>query len=173
MSLQKSIVTLAPKKVIGLEVRTSFQNECNPLTAKISPLIGRYFQEGVSQKIQDKTAPGVMIAGYKTYDLSFQRGAAGYEGPYTYFIGDEASSLESVSEGLITTEIPGGVYVKFTTSPGPMPLIIIHAWQEIWQMSEGDLGGKRTWGVDFEVYDERAQNPMAAVIDIYVGTEAS
>jgi len=170
MFAKKEIVTLPSKKIIGLEARTSFQDEINPLTARISSLVLHYMQEGISQKINHKSNVGTTICGYKNYDPSFQGGVS-YEGPYTYFIGDEVSTLDNCPESLLATEIPGGTYVKFTTHPGSMPLVIIQAWQEIWQMTEASLGGKRTYGVDFEVYDERAMNPMAASIDIYVGIE--
>lgn len=170
MFAKKEIVTLSPKKVIGLETRTSFQDEINPITARISSLVLRYMHEGIAQKINHKANPGTTLCGYKKYDPSFQDGV-NYAGPYTYFIGDEVTTFDNCPKDLLATEIPGGTYMKFTTLPGAMPLVIIQAWQEIWQMSEDTLGGKRTFGVDFESYDERAMNPMAAIIDIYVGIE--
>jgi nucleotidyltransferase substrate binding protein (TIGR01987 family) len=42
-------------------------------------------------------------------------------------------------------------------------------WQNIWKMNTADLGGKRAYIADFEVYDERSQNPEQAVLDIYIG----
>ena len=172
MFAKKEIVTLSPKKVIGLEVKTSFHDEINPLNARISNLVLRYMQEGVDHKITHSPGPRATICGYKNYDPSFQGGVS-YEGPYTYFIGGEVANFDNCSKELFPTEIPGGTYAKFTTHPGAIPLVIIQSWQEIWQMSEEALGGKRAFGVDFEIYDDRAMNPMAAVIDIYVGLETA
>ncbi len=38
-------------------------------------------------------------------------------------------------------------------------------------MRTDNLGGKRKYIADFEVYDQRAANPNQAVIDIYIGIE--
>lgn len=51
-----------------------------------------------------------------------------------------------------------------------MPDIVIQAWQAIWKMTPEDLGGKRTYRADFEIYDQRAQDPQNSVVDIYIGT---
>lgn len=53
-----------------------------------------------------------------------------------------------------------------------MPEVVISAWQEIWAMNENELGGKRKYIADFEIYDQRAVNPNNTVIDIYIGIEA-
>jgi len=44
-------------------------------------------------------------------------------------------------------------------------------WQNIWKMNVADLGGIRAYIADFEVYDERSQNPEQAVLDIYIGIQ--
>ena len=38
-------------------------------------------------------------------------------------------------------------------------------------MSDDDLGGKRNFIADFEVYDSRSADPTNASFDIYVGIE--
>ena len=50
-----------------------------------------------------------------------------------------------------------------------MPGIVVEAWQKIWQMSDSELGGVRSYIADFEIYDERAFDPQNAVVDIYIG----
>jgi predicted transcriptional regulator YdeE len=47
--------------------------------------------------------------------------------------------------------------------------VVIDAWQKIWQMTEHDFEGKRTYVADFEVYDGRAANPNKTVVYIYIG----
>jgi predicted transcriptional regulator YdeE len=44
-----------------------------------------------------------------------------------------------------------------------------NAWKEIWRMQEADLGGKRTYVADFEIYDERAKDYSNITLDIYIG----
>ena len=36
---------------------------------------------------------------------------------------------------------------------------------------QGQLGGKRAYNTDFEVYDQRARDPQDSQIDIYVGVK--
>ena len=50
-----------------------------------------------------------------------------------------------------------------------MPDVVIQAWQHIWTMNGAQLGGKRKYLVDFEVYDQRAMDPNNAIADIYIG----
>ena len=38
-------------------------------------------------------------------------------------------------------------------------------------MEEKDLGGKRSYIADFEVYDQRAADSSHAIVDIYIGVE--
>lgn len=52
-----------------------------------------------------------------------------------------------------------------------MPDVVKNAWQEIWQLKDHELGGKRRYHADFEIYDERASDPthQRIVLDLYVG----
>ena len=43
--------------------------------------------------------------------------------------------------------------------------------KEIWKMSAAELGGKRRYQTDFEIYDERAADHQNIVLDIFVGIE--
>src|SRR3982751_2024128 len=62
---------------------------------------------------------------------------------YTYFIGEEVTSFDTLPEGFQKLTIPHQHYVKFTTKPAPMPEVIVNAWEKIWEMSPKELGGKR------------------------------
>ena len=53
----------------------------------------------------------------------------------------------------------------------PLPNIVIDSWKKIWTMEEKDLGGKRSYIADFEVYDQRAADSSHAIVDIYIGVE--
>jgi predicted transcriptional regulator YdeE len=90
-------------------------------------------------------------------------------GDYTYFIGEEVSSFETIPEGFQTLSIPAQTYAKFTTEPGPMPDVVIGAWQKIWQMTPEDFGSQRRFSADFELYDERASDHQNATLDVYIG----
>jgi predicted transcriptional regulator YdeE len=149
---------------MGLKVRTNNQNEFNLETAKIGPCVMKYFQEHWGHKIPNRKNPGVTLCAYTEYESDFQ-------GDYTYYIGEEVSSIDSLPEGLHELLIPAQPYIRFTAGPGPMPNVDIEAWQKIWTMSENELGGTRNYKTDFEVYDERARDPQNTVLDLYIGIE--
>ena len=161
--MKKEIVEIAkPIKLMGLTERTSNTNEFNPKTAIIGTVIGRYWQQNWATKIPHQMQSGVTLASYADY-------ASDFNGPYNYFYGAEVSTITDIPEGLASLIIPAGKYLKLTTNAGAMPEIVINAWQQIWKMSEADLGGQRTYKADFEIYDKRASDVKNATVDIYIG----
>ena len=92
-----------------------------------------------------------------------------FNGEYTYFIGEEVTSIEKIGDGFETLSIPVQNYAKFTNQPAPMPAACIDMWQNIWKMSASDLGGERAYIADFEVYDERSHDHNNVTLDIYIG----
>ena len=159
-------------KLVGLSARTNNMNEMNPLTGKIGPLVQRFFLNALGKQIANLKKPGTTYSVYTEYESD-------HTGEYTYFIGEEVSEFSgnlqikgaSDKVDFKTLEIPKQTYTKFTTEPGPLPQSIIAAWQKIWFMNDDQIGGKRNYIADFEVFDERAQNPMNATLDIYVGVQ--
>ena len=161
--MHKEKVQLGEIKLIGLAVRTNNKNEMNPATSKIGALAGAYWNQQVANKFEHRAKPGVTYSVYTEYESD-------EHGEYTYFIGEEVSSLENQDQSQFKLLIiPAGTYQKFTTEPGKMPDIVIATWMQIWQMQEIDFGGKRKYIADFEIYDERASNFEQAVMDIYIG----
>ena len=149
--------------LVGLTARTNNTNEMNPETGKIGPLAGHYWGSQIANKIQHRRCPGKTYAVYTEYESD-------EHGDYTYFIGEAVDSLDAQDLDTFTTiTIPAAEYTKFTTESGKIPDIVISAWLEIWGMNAYDLGGQRAYVADFEIHDERASDPNAAVIDIYIG----
>lgn len=159
-------------RLVGLSARTNNMNEMNPLTGKIGPLVQRFFLNSLAKQIANLKKTGATYSVYTEYESD-------HTGEYTYFIGVEVTEfsdnlqLKDASDKIDfkTLEIPKQTYTKFTTEPGPLPQSVIAAWQKIWFMNNDRIGGNRNYIADFEVFDERAQNPMNAVLDIYVGVE--
>ncbi len=50
-----------------------------------------------------------------------------------------------------------------------MPEVVIQAWHEIRKSNSTDRGAEREYLADFELYDGRALDPLATVVDIYIG----
>lgn len=160
--MKKSILKVGEKPLVGIKVRTNNQNELNQTTAKISPCVQHYFHQQLFEKIPNRKNPGTTLCVYAEYESD-------YTGDYSYFIGEEVTQIDQIPADFTTLILPAQKYAKFTTEPGPMPNVVIHAWQNIWQMSSQQLGGSRSYHTDFEVYDVRAKDHANVILDIYIG----
>jgi predicted transcriptional regulator YdeE len=76
--------------------------------------------------------------------------------------------VESVPAGMTVKKVPAGRYAVFTSERGPVEKVVVEMWRRVWETPKNALGGDRTYRADFEVYDQRAQNPADAVVDLYV-----
>lgn len=161
--MQKTIQNGNEIILVGIKTRTSLQQEMNPATAKIGAFIQQYYQQQIPEQISHRSTPGTLYCVYTEYESD-------YLGEYTYFIGERVNTLDA-NQTLATLVIPAQTYAKFTTAPGEMPQVVIESWQNIWKMSPQDLGGKRRYHADFEIYDERARDPKQTVLDLYIGIE--
>lgn len=163
--MQRASITRPEIKLVGICVRTSYGQELDKMKGNIFPCVQKYFHRALSEKIPNRKKPGTTFCAYTDYETD-------YTGAYTYFIGEEVSSLElPLPEGFQKLVIPSQQYVKFTTTPAPMPDVIVNAWKEIWDMPSRELGGKRCYKTDFEIYDERAADHQNIVLDVYIGVE--
>lgn len=160
--MNKTMQELPEIKLVGITARTSNALEMNPETAKIASTMQMFFGGGMQEQILGRKKPGTVFAVYTDYESDELSG-------YTYFLGEEVNNFESIGKGFETLTIPTQNYVKFTSTSGKMPAVCIDMWQNIWKMKAADFGGVRAYIADFEVYDERSQNPKHAVLDIYVG----
>lgn len=161
--MQKKIIEHPEFNIIGLKVRTSNQKEFNPATAKIGPMIGRYWAENLAEKIPHRKNPGVRIVGYANYESD-------EHGEYDYYFGEEVSSLANIPDGMASLTIPAGRFIKITSDAGKMPDIIISTWQTIWEETKNQaLGAQRRYQVDFEVYGQQANDPNNMIFDVCLG----
>ena len=163
--MQKELVTMPEFKLVGIRVRTSNKQELDKMKGNIFPCVQKYFHQGLAEKISCRKRPGTTFCAYTNYETD-------HNGEYTYFIGEEVSSFNALlPEGFQKLVIPKQHYVKFTTMPAPMPDVIVNAWKEIWETSPKQLGARRSYKTDFEVYDERAADHQNIVLDLYIGIE--
>lgn len=160
--MKQEQIVLPEKKIIGLQVRTNNKIEIDKLNGRIFPMIRRFFHEKLFDNIPNRKKPGTTFCCYTDYESD-------HNGDYTYFIGEEVDSLSDIPEGFETLVIPPQAYTKFTTEPAPMPDVVRDAWFSIWNMTEQELGGKRGYKTDFEIYDERANDHQNIVMDLYIG----
>lgn len=161
--MEQTITKLPEIKLIGIQVRTSYQQELDKMKGNIWPCVRTYFQGALFNKIPNRRKPNTTYCVYTDYESD-------YQGAYTYFIGEEVSSFpETLPDGFHKLVIPSQQYAKFTTKPAPMPDVIVNAWKKIWSMTSKEFGGERNYHTDFEIYDERANDHQNIILDIYVG----
>lgn len=162
--MQKTITKLKEIKLVGITTRTNNAQlfESDPSTNKVAATVQKYFHNALPEKIQNRKNPGTTLCVYTQYESDFN-------GDYTYFIGEEVTSFEDVSEAFETLTIPAQKYAKFTNGPGPMPAVCIDMWKAIWEMQPSDFSGKRSYIADFELYDERSRDHQNVTLDIYIG----
>jgi len=161
--MKKTASEIGEKKLVGISVRTSYHDELSRETSKISPCVMRYFHENLFEQIPNRKSPGATYCAYTDYE-------SGFQGAYTYFIGEEVSGTERpLPEGFQAIEIPRQTYAIFTTEPAPMPDVVVKAWKTIWNLTPAELGGRRSYKTDFEIYDERAADHQNVVLDVCIG----
>jgi predicted transcriptional regulator YdeE len=145
--------------VVGIAVRTS-NREQTTSARPIGKQWERLFKEGLLAAIPNK-ADGKIVAVYSEY-------ATDKDGAYTYLLGARVRKVESVPEGMTAKNVPAGRYAVFTSERGPVEKVVVEMWRRVWETPKNALGGNRTYQADFEVYDQRAQNPADSVVDLYV-----
>ena len=163
--MQKNIAELAEIMLVGVTTRASNSRmfESDPQVNKIAAVVKKYFHNELAQQIPGRKNPGTTYCVYTDYENDVN-------GNFTYFIGEQVTSFDNVDEEFEILTIPAQNYTKFTNQPGPMPAVCIDMWQNIWKMSESDLGGKRAYVADLEVYDSRKSHDHNNVtLDIYIG----
>ena len=159
--MKKEKIHLNQLMLAGITIRTNNKNEMNPSTGKIDSLVQHYWENKIANKILHRANAGLTYIAYTDYESN-------EHGEYTFLVGEAVSVNIPQSDFRILT-IPAGTFQKFTTDSGKMPEVIIQTWQNIWKMDATQLGGKRKYFADFEVYDRRAMDINNAIVDIYIG----
>lgn len=148
-------------QIVGIAVRTSNAKEMTS-GGEIPRQWQKFFQEGLLARIPHKV-DSTIYAVYTGY-------ADHRAGEYTFLIGARVNDASVVPPGLAAVTIPAGKYAVITSAKGPVQNVVPQAWQQIWQMEDhSTLGGNRAYQADYEVYDQRSQNPQDSQVDIYVG----
>jgi predicted transcriptional regulator YdeE len=149
-----------PFYVAGWLIRTNNADEAGG-NGKIGPLWQRIMQQNLAQQIPNRT-DGALIVVYSNY-------ASDEKGDYDYLFGARVSSVDNLSAGMTSRKVEPGSYAAILTDKGQMPGVLQAAWTRIWKMTPAELGGKRTFLTDYEVYDDRSANMQSAQVEIHVG----
>lgn len=160
MKLKEEIVELGAKTFVGIAVDTDFDTELNPETGKIGGHWDKFIQEDIYGKIPNKKTENVYGLYTDVYPNEY--------GSYTLTLGAEVEGhVNEAPEGMVIKRLPAQKYIKFTTEHGPIPEVIIDGWKYIWEYFK-DSDYQRTYGGEFEFYDERSYDMNNAQLDIYI-----
>lgn len=142
---EPKLVSLYGKYIVGLEVRTTNQDEMDPAKAKIPRVWKRIYQENLTDHIPGQKEPGVKLGAYTRYQSDAN-------GPYSLIVGAEVGDVDSVPEGMAGIVVLAQEYLIFTAT-GEMPKAVIDGWGAVWKYFAADTTLKRAFTTDFERYD--------------------
>jgi predicted transcriptional regulator YdeE len=143
--------------VSGIMVRTTNHDEQDPHTARLAGHWGRFFAEGLFEKIPGRLPDAGMYGVYSAYESD-------HTGAFDVTAG-AAVSAPAAGPGWHTVEIQPGDYLVFTAK-GAMPQVVIQTWGAIWQFFQTHPGIQRSYATDFEAY----QGPDE--VAIHIGIQA-
>jgi predicted transcriptional regulator YdeE len=152
-----------PISVVGIAIRTNNASELSG-NGQIGALWSRWFGENLAARIPNRSSESFFVV-YSNY-------ASDETGDYDYLLGCPAGSIENLPEGMTYAAIATGDYAVFTTETGPVAEVVQATWKHIWNQGPKDLGHKRAFLTDYEVYDHRAADPANAKVEIHIGLEA-
>lgn len=143
--------------VIGIALRTT--NENGQSVQDIPALWNRFMTEGIMDQIPIKVDQTLYCI-YTEYEKDHTK-------PYTTILGCKVSNLDQIPSGLVGKTIEEQTYIKHVAKGNLMQGIVYEEWTKIWN---ADLN--RAFTADFEVYDERNQNPENAEVDIFISVKS-
>ena len=152
-----AVVEIKEKRLIGLALRSKTVNANGQSSRDCENLWHEFHKQNFSDIIGGKVSNDIFGV-YHDYEGDSTQ-------PFSYFIGYEVSPDAEVTGGLQSLTIPAGQYQKHVAK-GTMPECVISAWKEIW-----NIAYRRTYQVDFEVYDERSKDWSSAEVDVYLSVK--
>jgi predicted transcriptional regulator YdeE len=151
-----------PITVAGFQIRTTNAAELSG-QGQIGTLWQRIFAENLAAQIPNRSSEA-LYAVYSNYE-SDENGA------YDYLLGSPVSSIDNLPAGMTFAAIATGEYAIVTTDKGPIVSVMQSAWGKIWSLKPAELGGKRSFLTDYEIYDHRAADPTNAQVEIHLALE--
>src|ERR1700722_6139817 len=131
--------------VVGVSARTNNAHEMSG-NGKIGDVWQTFLQPSLVAKIPNKIGVDLIVV-YTDYETD-------HTGHYTYLLGGPVISTEPLPAKLTGKHVAAGQYARFSSARGPMTQVISELWQRIWSMSPDELGGRRAFKTDFEIYDQ-------------------
>lgn len=144
--------------VIGIAIRTTNKEAIENGT--IQKLWQQFFTESISSKIKNKI-DNAIIALY--YDFESDK-----NGEYNLLIGVRVSTIDEIPVGMAAKHVFAEKRAVFVSESGPRSHIVFDLWMKIWALEDQNKLD-RTYIADYELYDERSQDPQNAQMEIHIG----
>jgi predicted transcriptional regulator YdeE len=145
--------------VVGIVVRTNNARETGA-EGEIPKLWARAMQQGLLDQIPNRADKNMMVVN-SDY-------ASDEHGDYDYTLGVRVTSAEPVPVGFVVKRIQPGRYAVLRSEQGPPSQVVPRLWQKIWKMTPEELGGRRAYQTDFEVYAPPA-DPQNIEMEVHLG----
>ena len=145
-------ICLAEIPLIGIEARTN-----NKSTADVSELWQKFYANDIQDHTPNCIDTRIFVL-YSNYETD-------HTGDFNSLIGSPVGDLKNIPQGMVGRLIPAQKYC-IKRAEGSLPSAVIEAWEMIWC---SDI--KRTFKFDFELYDDRAQDPHNAEVDIFIAVK--
>ena len=153
----------SPKLIAGIEVRTKNSEEMSS-NGKISKLWERFFIEDIKSFIKDKVSENIYCV-YSNYESD-------HTGEYNYLIGYEIKNVQKFDNSkIIIQKIETSKYSLIETEKGQIQKVLVDAWEKIWKMDTVELGGKRLFKTDYELYPNIQSQPDELFANIFICIE--
>jgi len=161
VAVQPKIVEQTEFWVVGIQARTTNAKEMSG-QGVIPQMWGRFFKESIPDRIPNKV-DSTIYAVYSGY-------ASDRNGEYDFMIGAKVNAVTGVPAGMAARNVLAGRYEVIPSASGPMEQVVPAVWRQVWEMEDKHtLGGARAYQTDFEVYDQRSQDPKNSQVDVYIG----
>ncbi|WP_214412421.1 GyrI-like domain-containing protein [Sphaerisporangium fuscum] len=138
--------------VVGYAVRTSNAAEADPSRAQLPALWGRAGAPGAFAHV-----PGRVDENLYAVLIDYE---SDHQGAYTQIVGVAVRTAAGLPEGMVAVRVPGVQTLK-VEAHGPMPQVLIEAWQQVWRHTESGGVPARAFTTDLEVHH-------AAGVDLYL-----
>jgi predicted transcriptional regulator YdeE len=146
--------------VAGYSIRTNNTVETSG-KGRIGRLWRSFIHKNLAATIPDRIGHDLIVV-YSDY-------ASDEHGDYTYLLGTRVSSIAHLRAGMAFQKVIAASYVVLTTSMGPLTEVVPAEWKKIWKAPAVELGGRRAFATDYELYDQRSADPQRAQVEIHIG----
>jgi len=138
------------KLIMGIQIRTS-NDTC---LVDMPQIWEKFMKEKTLGKIPNKVS-NTIFAVYTDYEDDYTK-------PYSYIVGCEVSTLDSIPEGMVGTIVPASSFAVYKTQ-GEYPQGLASTWQTIWKAPY-----KRAYTTDFEVYGTDFNPQNKPEVKVYI-----